>query len=60
LAINDIAGITDTQRYLHRQFHMKDLGHLRYFLGLAIVQAERGILIHRKNKHMIFLMLLHL
>jgi len=33
---DDTAGITDTQRYLHRQFQMKDLVHLRYFLGLEI------------------------
>jgi len=42
---DDTADITNTQRYLHRQFHMKDLGHLWYFLGLEKVQAERGILI---------------
>ena len=42
---DDTAGIADAQRYLHRQFQMKDISHLRYFLGLEIVQAERGILI---------------
>ena len=33
---DDTAGITGTQRCLHRQLHMKDLSHLRYFLGLEI------------------------
>ena len=33
---DDIAGIADTQIYLHRQFQMKDLGRLRYFLGLEM------------------------
>jgi len=42
---DDAASITDTQRYLHHQFHMKDLDHLRYFLGLEIAQAEQRILI---------------
>ena len=42
---DDTTGITATQRYLHRQFHIKDLGHLWYFLGLEIAQAEQGILI---------------
>jgi len=37
---DDTVGITDTQRYLHLQFHIKDLGHLRCFLGLEIAQAE--------------------
>jgi len=32
---DDTAGITDTQRYLDRQFHIKDLGHLQYFLGFG-------------------------
>ena len=41
---DDTAGITDTQRYLHRQFQM-NLCHLRYFLGLEIAQAEQRILI---------------
>ena len=42
---DDTAGIADTNRYLHNQFQMKDLDHLRYFLGLEIAQVERGILI---------------
>ena len=46
---DDTVGITDTQRYLHCQFHMKDLGHLRYFLGLEIAQAEPGILISQQK-----------
>ena len=43
------AGITDIQRDLHRQFHMKDLCHLRYFLWLEIAQAEREILISQQK-----------
>ena len=46
---DDTAGIADTNRYLHNQFQMKDLDHLRYFLGLEIAQAERGILISQQN-----------
>jgi len=42
---DDTAVIADAQRYLHRQFQIKDISHLRYFLGLEIVQAEREILI---------------
>ena len=32
---DDTVGITNTQRYLDRQFHIKDLGHLQYFLGFG-------------------------
>ena len=41
----DTAGIANT-RYLYRQFRMKDLGHLRYFLGLEIA---REILISQQK-----------
>ena len=42
---DDTACIADTQRYIHRQFQMKVLCRLRYFLGFEIAQAEQGILI---------------
>jgi len=46
---DDTVGIADTERYLHRQFQMKDLGQLRYFLGLEIAQAEREILVSQQK-----------
>ena len=53
LYVNDTsdytAGIADTQRYLHRQFQMKNLGHLWYYLGLEIAQDEWRILIFQQK-----------
>ena len=46
---DDTTGIVDTQKYLYRQFQIKDLGRLRYFLGLEIAQADRGILISQQK-----------
>ena len=46
---DDTAGVADTQRYLHRQFQMKDIGQLHYFLQLKIAQAERKILISQQK-----------
>ena len=57
---NDTVGIADTQRHHQKKFHMKDLDHLRYFLGLKIAQAEREFLFHSRNIHIILLTLLHL
>lgn len=29
--------------FLHTQFKLKDLGHLKYFLGIEIARADREI-----------------
>ncbi|XP_028126455.1 uncharacterized protein LOC114323165 [Camellia sinensis] len=39
---DDITGISSLQQFLHRQFEMKDLGLLNYFLGLEISQDSSG------------------
>ena len=31
------------KKNLEMQFHMKDLGDLRYFLGIEIIRSESGI-----------------
>ena len=46
---DDTASIADTQRYFYRQFQMKGLGRLQYFLRFLIAQAERGILISQQK-----------
>ncbi|XP_028121914.1 uncharacterized protein LOC114319109 [Camellia sinensis] len=39
---DDIVGISSLKQFLHRQFEMKDLGALSYFLGLEISQDSSG------------------
>ena len=35
--------ITEFKAYLHNYFHMKDLGILKYFLGVEVVRSFAGI-----------------
>ncbi|XP_028080428.1 uncharacterized protein LOC114282007 [Camellia sinensis] len=39
---DDTVGISSLKQFLHRQFEMKDLGALSYFIGLEISQDSSG------------------
>jgi hypothetical protein len=43
LASNDSNAISDITQLLNEQFKLKDLGTLKYFLGLEIARASQGI-----------------
>ena len=38
---NDTAGISSLKSFLHTQFHTKDLGMLRYFLGVEVTRSKK-------------------
>ena len=40
---DDLNGIQELKVFLSRQFEMKDLGHLSYFLGLEITHSTDGL-----------------
>ena len=40
---SDSIGISSLKSFLHDQFHTKDLGMLRYFLGVEVMQSKHGI-----------------
>ena len=40
---NDSEAIQQFKDYLHRWFHMKDLGKLKYFLGVEVARSPIGI-----------------
>ena len=42
---DDLRGIQELKDFLSQQFEMKDLGHLRYFLGLEITHSIDGLYI---------------
>ena len=46
---SDSIGISSLKSFLHGQFHTKDLGMLRYFLGVEIMRSKHGIFLSQKN-----------
>jgi len=38
-------GIDSLKRHLQKQFQTKDLGSLKYFLGIKMVRSKKGILL---------------
>ena len=40
---SDTKGISSLKSFLQSQFHTKDLGMLRYFLGIEVMRSKRGI-----------------
>lgn len=49
VAGNDSRTITLFKNYLSSCFHMKDLGSLRYFLGIEIARNETGIFLSQRK-----------
>jgi len=49
LTRNDPIVIQETKEVLQHAFKIKDLGELRYFLGLEFARSEAGILIHQRK-----------
>ena len=49
VASNDIHQITQVKTYLHDQFKIKDLGDLKFFLGLEVARSKAGINLCQRN-----------
>ena len=46
---SDSAGISSLKSFLHTQFHTKDLGMLRYFLGVEKTRCTKGIFLSQRK-----------
>lgn len=46
---NDHKGIQRLKQFLHTQFDMKDLGILRYFLGIEVAYSSKGLLLTQQK-----------
>ncbi|XP_042503897.1 uncharacterized mitochondrial protein AtMg00810-like [Macadamia integrifolia] len=46
---DDLAEISHLKRYLSEEFEIKDLGQLRYFLGIEVARSSRGIYLSQRK-----------
>lgn len=49
IAGNDLGLIKQTKQELHIMFKIKDLGTLKYFLGIEFSRSEKGILMNQRK-----------
>ncbi|RVW28350.1 Retrovirus-related Pol polyprotein from transposon TNT 1-94 [Vitis vinifera] len=43
------------KKYLSEEFEVKDLGNLKYFLGMEVARSRKGIVVSQRNTYSIFL-----
>ena len=46
---NDSKGISSLKSFLQSQFHIKDLGMQRYFLGIEVMRSKYGIFLSQRK-----------
>ena len=44
-----MAGISSLKSFLHGQFHIKDLGMLKNFLGVEVMRSKHGIFLSQRK-----------
>ena len=46
---SDMSGISSLKSFLHGQFHRKDLGMLKYFLGVEVMRRKHEIFLFQRK-----------
>ncbi|KAK2980072.1 hypothetical protein RJ640_028801 [Escallonia rubra] len=46
---DDCTGITSLKKFLQTKFHTKDLGQLKYFLGIEVTRSKKGIFLSQRR-----------
>ncbi|RVW41005.1 Retrovirus-related Pol polyprotein from transposon TNT 1-94 [Vitis vinifera] len=46
---NDHAGISDLKTFMHSKFHTKDLGELKYFLGIEVSRSKKRMFLSQRK-----------
>ncbi|RVW33229.1 Retrovirus-related Pol polyprotein from transposon RE1 [Vitis vinifera] len=46
---NDHARISDLKAFMHSKFHTKDLGELKYFLGIEVSRSKKGMFLSQRK-----------
>lgn len=46
---DDVEGISNLEKYLTTEFEMKNLGGLKYFLGIEVARSKQGIFLSQRK-----------
>lgn len=46
---DDCAQISSLKEFLHAKFHNKDLGKLKYFIGVEVARSKIGFFMSQRN-----------
>ena len=49
IASNDLKEIDVVKKFLHESFTIKDLGELKYFLGIEVARSTKGIMLSQRK-----------
>ena len=49
LTCDDMEGMQELKKYLAKEFEIKDLGNLKFFLGIEVARSKHGIFISQRK-----------
>ena len=49
ITMSDSKSILSLKSFFHSQFHIKDLGMLKYFLGVEVMRSKQRILLSQRK-----------